>query len=193
MQSSSIFAIVTSCWCVYVLRSLYHLRETLVCSFTLQCAQMGSWNWGCSLLILQSLCFIYCLIFLFSICSLQDWVWPVVSTRWWCCTPPPRMTSYCVCSEGSCAPARTEWASWWECWWTTSTGQFHNHTTSFWHQANLGNCVCLASVADVFEMGRVRCCFWTPMLILKHKYICKTRKAHRECRPPPRRLITCKI
>lgn len=58
--------------------------------------------------------------------SLPEWAWPAALIRWWHCTRPPRMTSCCVCSEGSCAPTRIEWASWWEPWWTTLHGQLHN-------------------------------------------------------------------
>lgn len=77
-----------------------------------------------------------------SLCSLQDWVWPAGLTRWWRYTRPPRMTSCCVCSEGSCAPTRTEWASWWERWWTTSHGQFHNQTPNKPHQQSCGFLLC---------------------------------------------------
>lgn len=86
-----------------------------------------------------------------SLCSLQDWVWPAGLTRWWRYTRPPRMTSCCVCSEGSCAPTRTEWASWWERWWTTSHGQFHNQTPNKPHQFYPA-----ASSSAVFEMVSVR-------------------------------------
>lgn len=123
---------------------------------SINCMKTGGKQWICThtsfTLVVDVVrwCFV-CTWLCVSLCSLQDWVWPAGLTRWWRYTRPPRMTSCCVCSEGSCAPTRTEWASWWERWWTTSRGQFHNQTPNKPHQFYPA-----ASSSAVFEMVSVR-------------------------------------
>lgn len=110
--------------------------------------------WPCALSELV-LCLCLTLWFCFSLYSLQDWAWPAVLTRWWRYTRPPRTMSCCVCSEGSCAPTRIEWANWWERWWTTSHGQFHNQTPCRPHWVYPLASFSVGTV--VFEVVSMRC------------------------------------